>query len=148
MKPGLSLLLLGALLLAPFASHAAGPSVSVSGVWIRAAAQGADVMAGYLVLTNHTGAPLTLTSIASPDFGSVSVQQSVQHGDTNGTQSVARLAIPAHQSTTLAPGGDHLTLMKPAKPLFEGDLVTLTLNFSDGSSLTILAPVRQNAPAH
>lgn len=140
--------LLGASLLMPFALRAAGPSVSASRVWIREAPPGAEVMAGFLVLTNHTGAALTLTNITSPDFGSVAVQQSRQTGGVRGAQSGAPLGIPAHQSVTLAPGGEQLLLQKPAKPLYDGDLVTLTFNFSDGSALTIMAPVRQDAPAH
>lgn len=136
------------LTLAPFASHAQGPSVSASGVWIREAPPGVEVLAGYLVLTNHTDTALTLTGVISSDFGSVAVHQSVRRDGQDGMQPVPHFVIPAHQSVTLAPGGYHLMLMKPAKRLFDGDLVTLTLDFSDGSSLAIMAPVRREPPAH
>lgn len=141
-------LLLILLTLAPFASRAQGPSVSASGVWIREAPPGGEVMAGYLTLTNHTGQTLALTSASSTDFGSVAIHQSVQHGGSESTQPVPHFVIPAHQSVTLAPGGYQLMLLKPARRLFDGDLVTLTLNFSDGSALTIMVPVRRDAPAH
>lgn len=140
-------LLLGTLLLAPLASHATGPSVSAGNVWIREAPPGAEVMAGYLVLTNHTDQPLALAAVTSPDFGAVVVAANAPHAGTTGAQTVARFVIPAHQNITLAPGKSYLLLSKPVKPLFDGDLVTLTLNFSDGSALTILAPVRHEAPA-
>lgn len=141
-------LLLGALLVAPLAGHAAGPSVSASNVWIREAPPGVESMAGYLVLTNHTDQPLALAAVSSPDFAAVTIAANAPHAGTAGPQTVAHVTIPAHRNVALAPGSNHLLLSKPIKPLFDGDLVTLTLNFSDGSALTILAPVRQNAPAH
>lgn len=148
MSKKLAPVLIGIILLAPFASRAAGPSVTASSVWIREAPPGAEVMAGYLVLSNHTDQAITLKGVTSPDFRSVAVHQSMQHNGTDNRPPVTHLVIPARHHVTLAPGGDHLMLMKPAKRLYDGDLVTLILNFSDGSSLTIMAPVRREPPAH
>ena len=142
-----SLLLLTAVL-APFASHADGPSVSASHVWIREPPPDVEVMAGYLTLTNNTDKALTLDSVSSPDFGSVAVHRSVQKNGMDSMEVAANLNLPAHQSVSFAPGGYHLMLMQPVKRFFDGDLVTLTLTFSDHSSLTILAPVRRDAPQH
>ncbi|MGA9851943.1 MAG: copper chaperone PCu(A)C [Gammaproteobacteria bacterium] len=135
-----------ALSLMPLVSHADGPAVAASHVWIREAPPGVSVMAGYLTLENLSDQTLTLASVTSPDFGSVMVHKSVQHGDMESMEPVVNLGIPAHKSVVFAPGGYHLMLMKPVKQLFDGDLVTLTLNFSDHSSLTIMAPVRSDQP--
>lgn len=134
------------LLFATGVAHADGPSVSASHVWIRQAPPGVEVMAGYLTLTNHTEQALTLSSISSPNFGSVAVHRSVQEHGMDSMRPVESLPLPPHGSVMFASGGYHLMLMKPVKPLFDGDLVTLTLRFSDHSSLTIMAPVRRDAP--
>ena len=140
------LFLIPLLLFSAGAVRADGPSVSASHVWIRQAPPGVEVMAGYLTLTNNTVHALTLSSISSPNFGSVAVHRTVQEHGMDNMQPVESLTLPPHASVVFAPSGYHLMLMKPVKPLFEDDLVTLTLTFSDHSSLTILAPVRRDSP--
>lgn len=137
-----------ALSLVPFASHADGPTVAASHVWIRAAPPGVKVMAGYLTLENLSDQTLTLIGFTSPDFGSVMVRNSLQKGVTDSMAPVTNLAIPPHKSIVFAPGEYRLMLMQPIKQLYEGDLVTLILAFSDHSSLIIMAPVRHDNPQH
>ena len=141
-------LLFIALSLVPFTSHADGPAMGASHVWIREAPPGVNVIAGYFTLENFSGQPLTIASISSPDFDSVMLHRSVQHDGVESMEPVATLSIPAHKSIVFAPSGYHLMLMKPHKQLFDGDLVTLMLIFSDHSSLTIMAPVRRDEPQH
>lgn len=134
-----------ALLLAGVA-YAQGPSVSASHVWIRKAPPGVDTLAAYLTLTNHTGQALTLSTVSSTDFKSVAVHRTLQNNGMESMEAVPHLSIPAHQSVKLAPGGYHLMLMQPIKPLYDGDLVVLTFSFSDHSSLSVMAPVRRDSP--
>lgn len=126
------------LLLAAGSVFADGPSVNASHVWIREAPPGTEVMAGYLTLTNQTDRALVLDRASSQDFGAVTLQ--------NGTRTVKALTLAAHASVKLAPDGDYLVLTRPVKTLYAGDFVTLSLTFSDGSSLTILAPIRRSPP--
>lgn len=134
------------LLLAAGGVLADGPSVNASHVWIREAPPGTEVMTGYLTLSNRTDRALVLDGITSPDFGEVTLQPGTEQNVKPSTQTVKALALPAHASVTLGAGGDHLVLMRPAKTFHAGDFVTLTITFSDGSSLTIVAPVRSNPP--
>src|SRR5574340_1487942 len=134
------------LLLLAGVAYAQGPSVSASHVWIRNAPPGVDTLAAYLTLTNHTGQALTLSTVSSTDFKSVAVHRTLQNNGMESMEAVPHLSIPAHQSVKLAPGGYHLMLMQPIKPLYDGDLVMLTFTFSDHSSLSIMAPVRRDAP--
>ncbi|HVC37947.1 MAG TPA: copper chaperone PCu(A)C [Gammaproteobacteria bacterium] len=142
----LSMLLTMSFALLPCTSQADGPAVAASHVLIREAPPGVNVMASYLTLENLSGQTLTLVNINSPDFKSVVIHHGVLHDDTDKTQPVANLSIPAHKNYVFAPDNDYLMLTKPVKPLFDGDLVTLTLTFSDHSSLTIMAPVRRDQP--
>lgn len=134
------------LLLAAGGVLADGPSVNASHVWIREAPPGTKIMAGYLTLTNRTNHVLTLDRITSADFGEATLQRGTGQNVKENMQTVKALALPAHASVTLGTGGDHLVLMHPAKTFHVGDFVTLTITFSDGSSLSILAPVRRSPP--
>ncbi len=144
-------LLFGVALGASFLTSAVaadGPTARVKHVWVREAAPGVDVMAGYFVLENLTDKPLALTDVSSPDFASVMMHESVQTGIQESMQELAKIEIPAHGSVEFKPGGYHLMLMQPKKNLLAGNMVTLMLKFSDGSELAILANVRREAPTH
>ena len=57
-----------------------------------------------------------------------------------------RLDIPAGTSLRFEPGGLHLMLMKPLRPLAEGDTARLRLVLADGRRLYAEVPVRRSAP--
>lgn len=147
MKPYrlITALLLFALL--PLVAWSAGPTVNASKVWIRQAPPGVSVLAGYFVLQDLTDKPLDLKSISSPDFGSVEMHRSFVKEGQEQMEPVPSITLPAHGSVEFKPGGYHVMLMQPKKNLYAGDMVILTLEFSDGSELTIMAPVRRDEPA-
>ncbi|MDE2235543.1 MAG: copper chaperone PCu(A)C [Gammaproteobacteria bacterium] len=130
------------------ALHADGPAVSATHVWVHETSPGSGEMLGYMTLENLTGQSLALEQIESPDFASVMLHSGASSQGSNQELPKAGLSIAAHQSLHLAPDQSYLVLTKPAKKLYEGDLVTLMLSFSDGSSLTIIAPVRQEPPGN
>jgi copper(I)-binding protein len=57
------------------------------------------------------------------------------------------VTIPAGGTHDLVPGGDHLMLMDLTTPLRPGADVSLTLAFADGSTLPVIAQVREFAGA-
>ena len=136
------------LLLLPIAAWSAGPSVKASHVWIRQAPPGISVLAGYFLLQDLTDKPLELKSVTSPDFASVEMHRSFVKDGQEQMEPVPGITLPAHGSVEFKPGDYHLMLMQPKRNLFAGDVVTLTLEFSDGSELTLMAPVRRDPPQH
>ncbi len=65
------------------------------------------------------------------------VVDGVMQEDTDG------LMIPAGESVTLAPGGQHLMLMGVAEPVMAGEEVDVTLELEDGTTVDLGAqPVR------
>jgi copper(I)-binding protein len=134
-------------LLLPASALGDGPTVRASHVWIREAPPGISVLAGYFTLENLTGAALDLTGVSSPDFGSAMLHETVEKDGTGSMREVAKLTIPARGRVEFKPGGYHVMLMQPRKNMFSGDLVTLVFSFSDGSQLTLIAPVRREPPA-
>lgn len=140
--------MLALLLSLPLAAWGDGPAVNASHVWIRQAPPGISVLAGYFTLQNLTGKPLELKSVTSTEFSAVEMHRSFVKDNQEEMEAVPSLTIPPHGSVEFKPGSYHLMLMQPKKNLFAGDIVTLDLSFSDGSELTIMAPVRHDPPAH
>ena len=120
---------------------AADATFTVGEPWIREAPPTARVMAGYLVLTNAGDTPVTVTSISSPDFEAAEIHRTVVKEGIARMLPVKQLDIPANSQLKLEPGGLHLMLFNPQRPLPEGATVTLIIHRSNGSKLTATAPV-------
>jgi len=56
---------------------------------------------------------------------------------------VSRVILSTNGSVSFQPGGMHIMLMKPKKTLKSGDSISLTLFFTDESSLKISVPVKK-----
>jgi len=115
--------------------------LAVSEPWIREAPPAARVMAGYLTLINAGDTPVTVTSISSPDFEGVEIHRTVVEAGIARMLPVRTLDIPANSQVKLEPGGLHLMLFDPQHPLPEGETVTLVVHHSNGSDVTVAAPV-------
>lgn len=122
----------------------AAPTMDVTDGWIREAPPTTRVLAAYMQITNLTDADLTITEITSPDFGSAELHRTVVEDGMARMLPVPELTVPATGSLQLAPGGLHLMLFDPVRPLAEGDSVTLVLHRSDGICITLSVPVRRD----
>lgn len=120
---------------------AADATFTVVEPWIREAPPTARVMAGYLVLSNAGDTPVTVTSISSPDFEAAEIHRTVVKEGVARMLPVTQLDIPANSQLKLEPGGLHLMLFEPQRPLLEGATVTLIIHRSNGSKITATAPV-------
>lgn len=123
------------------ATAAAAPTMDVIGGWVREAPPTSQVLAGYMQIINLTDAEFTITGISSPDFDSADLHRTVVEDGVASMLPVPELTIPAAGSVLLEPGGLHLMLFDPARPLVQGDSVTLVLHRSDGICLTLSVPV-------
>jgi copper(I)-binding protein len=109
--------------------------------WVRATPKGADVGAGYLTIRNNGAAPDRLTG-GSADFASVEVHEMKTEAGVMKMQEVKNgLAVPAHASVGLAPGGYHLMFNHLTHPLTKGDAVKATLNFEHAGPVEVEFPV-------
>ncbi|WP_043361417.1 copper chaperone PCu(A)C [Microbacterium testaceum] len=121
---------------------------SSSNVWVKAADGG--MTAGFGELTNTGDTDLTVVSATSPATSSMQLHETVQN--ENGQMIMREVeggfVIPAHGSLALAPGGNHLMFMDVTSPLRAGDDTTITLTFSDASTVEITAPVKEFAGAN
>jgi copper(I)-binding protein len=130
-------------LLLPAAAQAG--DVTVAKPWMRYLLPSIPA-AGYMVLQNNGDAPAVLTGASSPACGSLMLHQSQDDSGMATMMMVRRIAIPAHGSVSLAPGGYHMMCMDPKMKV--GDSVPVTLTLQDGTTIAAVMPVygAQSAP--
>lgn len=115
----------------------AASTITVTDAWVKAADSG--MSAAFGTFTNSGSSDVTLVSVTTPASNVVQLHETV-----NGTmrEKAGGFVIPAGGTFALAPGANHIMLMDIAAPLKAGDTVSFTLNFSDGTTSTITAPVK------
>lgn len=114
--------------------------------WIKAAESG--MTAAFAVLHNDGDQDVTVVG-ATSDLSPVELHEMAT--DASGAMVMRTkeggLTVPAGGEAALAPGGDHLMLMELSAPVQAGAEHVLTLELSDGSTLTVTAPARTFAGA-
>jgi copper(I)-binding protein len=115
------------LIAAVLASTGAGacPNLAVEQAWIREAPPGAMSVA-YARLTNRGKSGLVLDGARSADFGGAGLHRTIVD-DGVARMREGTLAIAPGATALLEPGGWHLMLFDPARPLQAGDTVILAL---------------------
>ncbi len=119
------------------------PSIVIREAWIRWLPAGVPA-GGYLTLRNDGDRPEVLSQVSSPDFGDITLHRSVTHAGITAMEPVAQIVVPPHRSLRFAPGGYHLMLSRPTRPVRPGDQVRIEFHFSDGS--TVAAGFEVRAP--
>jgi periplasmic copper chaperone A len=106
--------------------------VMVTDAWIREAPPGATAMAGYMLVFNPTKHTLALTHVTSPAFEEVQMHVSLVEDGLSKMKEVPGFTIPPGGRLLFKPGGNHLMLLNPKRPLKTGDIVPLVLSFGPG----------------
>ena len=112
--------------------------------WIRAAPPAARVMAGYLTIRNKGTQDVVVERVSSVDFGAIEIHKMALQDGVMRMRRVPSLRIPAGGVVELKPGGMHLMLFRPQRPLPAGSEVELVLGTSGGDIPVTLA-VREAA---
>ena len=133
--------LMSALSVVPAASEGAG--VSVRDAWIREAPPGMTMMAGYMKMRNNTSRPQFLVAASSPGFESVMIHRTVVKDGMARMVHVSRIELAPNGNMIFAPGGYHLMLMTPKRPLRAGDPVVINLEFRGVPALPVAFEVRK-----
>jgi len=126
-----SSLLVTALLLFSACSAEQAPLVA-SDVVVARPVSGMQMSAGYLTLSNNTANTITIDRVASPEFESVAMHESVLDNGISRMYPLDTVSIPAGKSVQFKPGGKHLMLMRPT-----GDVDSATLEFYAGDALLL-----------
>lgn len=114
----------------------------VDDAWVRGLPPGVANTAAYMTLRNTGNKDVVLTGAASPIAGSVQLHDTMDHGGMLHMAHVESLTVPAGGEVKLASGGLHLMMMELTAMPAPDSKVELTLQFSDGTRLALLLPVR------
>ncbi|MFF2496472.1 copper chaperone PCu(A)C [Agromyces sp. NPDC058064] len=132
---------------APSAAAEAAASVTVEEAWVKAADDGMTALFGELV--NDGTADVTLVGAMTDAAETAELHETVESdGTMQMRQKEGGFELPAGETFALEPGANHVMLMGLAAPALAGDEVTVTLEFSDGSTLDVTAPVKDYAGAN
>jgi copper(I)-binding protein len=124
----------------PSATAMADSAVTVTGAYIPQPASDTSAMFG--MVANSGSEAVKLTGGSAPDVGMVQVHEFVKEGNTEVMQEVpGGLEIPAGGSVELKPGSYHVMLMEVTGDWKVGDEIPVTLNLSNGETVTVTAPV-------
>lgn len=115
--------------------------ITINNVWISEAPPGVTTLAAYATINNGSNETKTLTSVTSPLFSSIEIHLSKIVDGIARMEKQTSLTINTDETIDLSPGGYHLMLFNPEKPLRSGNSATISFNFSDGTSLPVEAPV-------
>jgi len=100
-------------------------------------------------LTNHTDEDITLESASSPVADLVELHETVMvDGQMLMREVEGGFVVPAGQSREFIPGEDHIMLMELTEELLPGQLLPITLTFSDGTVLELELDIREYAGAN
>jgi copper(I)-binding protein len=129
-------------------------SIEIQAPWSRVTPGGADVGAGYLVITNKGTQSDRLLSFTTDLAGQPEIHEMTNEGGVMKMRALAKgLEIPAGASIKLEPGGYHLMLLKLKKPLTQGQRYKATLVFEKAGPVDVEFEVRalganQKEPMH
>lgn len=125
----------GAAMAAP--SPAAGCVPTVEGAWIRMPPAGLPMMAGYARISNPCKAALAIVGARSDAFADTTLHETRIENGISRMRATPSLRLAPGASATLEPGGFHLMLMQPVKPLHAGDRVAIEFALEDGRRFSV-----------
>jgi copper(I)-binding protein len=133
----------GALMLAPAFAQTTAQSLTVTDAYVREAAPNAPSTGAFMVIKNSGTADRRVVKAQSTAARVVELHTHLNEGGIMKMRPVTDIAVKAGGETILKPGGLHVMLIDLRQPLKQGDLVPITLNFDDGSSVRVDAPVKK-----
>ena len=122
--------------------------VKITDAWVRLPPPGAQIAAAYLTLESKR--TINLSNVTSPAAEVVEIHSMSTKNGVMQMRQLKALKLAAGKPLTLEPGGLHLMLINPKKPLKEGDKVPLVLHFKKGKRVVgvvgVQAIVKASAP--
>ena len=106
----------------------------------------AAVLAGFGRIENRCAAPVVIVGAKSAAFGEVSLHETRVVDGVSKMRPVPELRIAPDGAAVLKPGGLHLMLMQPHKPLKAGSRVAVEFALKDGGTLLGEFEVRKPTP--
>ena len=116
--------------------------VSVVAPYVRLAPPGAKATGAFMTLKNAGDKGVSIVKVESPAAKVTELHNHINDQGVMRMRQVKEIAVPARGETLLKPGSYHVMLIDMKSALKEGELVSITLGFSDGSTKVVEAPVK------
>ncbi len=120
--------------------------LTAEGAWVRQPPPGHTHVAAYMTLTNTGSQPINLTGVQSAEFDSAMIHETIYVKGQARMRHIPTLALAPGSTVRAKPGGVHVMLTGPKRPIDAERVVDLRFECDTGGALTISLPVRRNAP--
>ncbi len=114
-----------------------GDTLNIGTPMVPAAPPSAMAHAAYMMVRNDGDTTRELIGVSAEGYAMAHLHRSEEKDGVATMTSVASIAIAPGQTVALKPGGLHIMLMRPKAPVSLGDVVSLVLEFSDGSTQAV-----------
>lgn len=133
-----------AVLLGAASAMAAGTDsgITLRDPWVRVAAPGVPVAAGYVLIINAGATDDELLSASSPRAASVQIHETSMRDGMMRMREVDSVRAPAHGRVALEPNGLHLMIMGLDNSLKTGGLLPIRLRFKRAGEIEGVFEVR------
>lgn len=111
--------------------------------WVREAPPGFTILAAYLVFENHSDSKVIVTGVTSPAFERVEMHVTSNESGTASMSMLNEIVIGKDDRLALQPGGSHLMMYEPKKPLRHGDDVIFIFTLKGGKTIKVKAKVKK-----
>ncbi|MBN2646941.1 MAG: copper chaperone PCu(A)C [Thiotrichales bacterium] len=133
-------------LLSAMGSHAALASqaeqIEIENPFAREVPPMAPASASFMQLNNLSDQAIDLVQAYSDAAQTVELHTHTNDGGVMRMRKIEKISIPANGMTELKPGGLHIMLISPTKPIKVGETVEVELEFVDGSRKLVAMPVK------
>jgi periplasmic copper chaperone A len=123
------------------AAPAQAATVIVTDGWFRALPANLP-SGGYFTVRNAGANTVSLTGADSPACGMLMLHKTEDKGGTMDMMDMPAVPVAGAATVKFAPGGFHLMCMSPTAAMKPGSTVPVTLDFSDGTKMTVTFAVK------
>ena len=111
----------------------AGDKLEIEDAWIAEAPPVSKVMAAYMTIENETSQARKAVSMQCKAFDRAEFHRTVDKDGIARMEHQETLTIGAKAELKLVPGGYHIMLFNPSRPLKAGDETDCSMQFDDGT---------------
>ncbi len=123
----------------------ADDKLEIDDAWIAEAPPVSKVMAAYMEIENETRQDRQATSMQCKEFERAEFHRTVDKDGMARMEHQQVLNIPANSELELEPGGYHIMLFNPARPLKAGDKTDCSMKFDDGTTINFDLEIRKSS---
>lgn len=120
--------------------------ITVNDAWMRGVPPAAKTTAAFMTIHNAGSEEMIITSATCEVAESAQIHTMEQVGEVMKMRELSNLRVPSNGQISLAPKGYHIMLIGLFRPISEGEVIPLSLNFSDGSIVNVDAVVKKWGP--